>query len=205
MKKTKLLYFCLFLFAMQAECEDCDDTGDFPVAPTGKNTGIVRVPGGYRGFALKKCSYTFVDISSSTEWEAAILSNNVVVLLSCQWVLGSKASDATVNTEGSCEVEDIADRTPTFTFVHSGDNITFDVDNFFIAWQGKNGEGYDLAPVKCDDCTIRDFYSGTANVNLNTDDTKSKKESWTMVFTSHQIQENTKIKLPFGISTLTGI
>lgn len=205
MKDNKFYMLILNLFAMQAECEDCDDTGDFPVATTGLNTQILKVPGGYRGFALKKCSYDFTDISDSVEWEAAIASNDVVVVLSCQWILGSKSSDATVNTEGSCEVEDIADRTPAFTFVHSGDNAAYDIDNFFISWQTKNGEGYDLAPIKCDDVTIRDFYSGTANVNLNTDETKSGKESWTVVFTSHQLAENAKILLPFGVSTLTGI
>lgn len=205
MKNIELKFLSLFLFAMQAECEDCDDTGDFPVTVIGKNTNTSRVPGGYKGFALKKCSFTFVDIKDSSEWETAIGTGDVVVLVSCDWVLGSKASDATVNTEGSCEVDDIADRAISYTFVHSGDNIDFEVDQFFVDWQKKNGKGYDLMPVKCDDVTVRDFYQGTANVNLNTDDTKSGKESWTIVYTSHQIAENIKIKLPFGISTLTGI
>lgn len=203
MKNILLKYLALSLLAMQAECDDCEDTGDFPVGS--KNTNLNRVPGGYRGFALKKCSYTFADISDIAEWETAIAAGDVHVILSCKWILGSKAGDNTTNTEGSCEVEDIANQTSAFTFIHSGDNTANDIDTFFIDWKSKKGEGWDLAPVKCDGTTIRDFYSGTASITLGADDVKSGKESWTIVFTSNIDTEKPRILLPFDLSTLTGI
>jgi hypothetical protein len=180
-----LMLFMLPFMAMQNEsCDECVDTpNDFPTPVQGFNTGMVRRPGGYAGFALLKCDASFTDILDPLEWDAKLLSGDLVIRIACAAILGSKTSESTSETEGSCEITEITKRTHTITLV------------------GK------IAPIKCDLCEIVEFMSGTGDINKNVDELNSGKESWTTVFTFDQLIEPSALKLPFKInkSTLTNL
>jgi hypothetical protein len=203
-----LMLFMLPFMAMQNEsCDECVDTpNDFPTPVQGFNTGMVRRPGGYAGFALLKCDASFTDILDPLEWDAKLLSGDLVIRIACAAILGSKTSESTSETEGSCEITEITKRTHTITLVDGKDNSDFDMQAFYQYWQA-NTEGWKIAPIKCDLCEIVEFMSGTGDINKNVDELNSGKESWTTVFTFDQLIEPSALKLPFKInkSTLTNL
>jgi len=85
MEQNKKFLFLAFLpfLSMQVNesCDECvENPDDFPTPIQGYNTGMLRRPGGYAGFALLKCDQSFADILDPTEWNAKLLSGEVVKL-----------------------------------------------------------------------------------------------------------------------------
>jgi len=86
---------------------------DLPKSPSG-GCGVVTRNGGISKFAFVKCDYTFTDITSRTEWEAAITAGNVVLtgLLLAQKPKGS----FTKKRISSCSPEAIVGKENQITF-----------------------------------------------------------------------------------------
>lgn len=207
--ENKILFLALVpLLCMQQQgCDECvDDPEDFPTPTQGFNTGMKRRPGGYAGFALLKCDVSFTDINDPAEWNAKLLSGDLVVRIPCGGILGNKASESTTETEGSCEVTEITKRSHTLTFVDHQDNTNFDMHAFYKHLQN-NPRDWKVAPIKCDLCEIVEFTSATLDPNKGVDDLNSGKENWTLVATFDQDTEPDPIKLPFLIvkSVLTNL
>lgn len=204
----KFLFALLpFLLMTQNGCEECvDDPDDFPTPTQGYNTGMKRRPGGYAGYALLKCDVSFVDINDPAEWDAKLLSGDLLIRIPCGGILGSKTSEATVESEGSCEVDEVTKRDHSYTFVDHQDNSDFDMHNFYKHLQ-QNPRAWKLAPIKCDLCEIVDFRAGNADPNKSVDELNSGKENWTLSFTFDEITEPDPVKLPFKIikSVLTNL
>lgn len=210
MKEHKTIMFLaiLPLLCMQQQgCEECVDTPeDFPTPTQGFNTGMLRRPGGYAGFALLKCDASFTDINDPLEWDAKLLAGDLVIRIPCGGILGSKTSEPTVESEGSCEVDEVTKRDHSYTFIDHQDNSDFDMHAFYTHIQAY-ARDWKLAPIKCDLCEIVTFQSGNADANKNVDDLNSGKENWTLSFTFDELIEPAPIKLPFKIvkSVLTNL
>lgn len=203
MEKYKKGIFLILLpfLAMQADpsCDECiENPDDFPAPTQGFNTGMARRPGGYAGFALLKCDASFVDILDPVEWNAKLASGDLVIRIACAAILGSKASESTKETEGSCEIEEVTRRTHTITLVDGRDNSDFDMHAFYTHWQ-QNTDDWQLALIKCNLSEIVEFESGSADVNKNVDPLKSGKEAWTTLYTFDSIVEPQPITLSFQI------
>lgn len=208
-KESKLLLLLLPFLSMQANesCEECvDNPDDFPTPTQGFNTGMVRRPGGYAGYALLKCDASFTDILDPLEWDAKLLSGDLVIRIACAAILGSKASESTTETEGSCEITEVTKRSHTVTLIDGRDNSDFDMHKFYTHWQ-ENTDEWQLALIKCDLSEIVEFTSGTGDSNKNVDPLNSGKEAWTTLYTFESITEPQPIKLPFQIkkSVLTNL
>ena len=95
---------------------------DLPVAYAG-GCGIVTRPGGIQKLAFVKCDYTFTDITSRAEWQAAITAGDVVL---SGLILGQKPKGSfTKKRIASCQPEGVVGAEKTLTFQdYNTDTIT---------------------------------------------------------------------------------
>ncbi len=203
MEQNRKILFLAFLpfLSMQVNesCDECvENPDDFPTPVQGFNTGMLRRPGGYAGFALLKCDQSFADILDPAEWNAKLLSGDLVIRIACASILGSKASESTKETEGSCEIEEVTKRSHTITLVDGKDNSDFDMHAFYTHWQ-QNTDDWHIALIKCNLSEIVEFTAGSADSNKNVDPLNSGKEAWTTLYTFDSIVEPAPIQLPFLI------
>lgn len=124
--------------------------------------------GGIAGWFAKKCSYEFVDITDSTEWETAIATKQVFGRVNGSRISGGlPAPDFTTKKRGSCGQEEVVKQSRVVSLTDAENDVNFTIDELynFLASPSK-AAGYDFGFVTCDgrflgwytNVTVRPFY-----------------------------------------------
>lgn len=124
--------------------------------------------GGIAGWFAKKCSYDFIDITDSAEWETAIANKDVFGRVNGARISGGlPAPEFTTKKRGSCGQEEVVKQSRVVSLTDAENDATFSIDALynFLAVPA-NAAGYEFGFITCDgrflgwysNVAVRPFY-----------------------------------------------
>lgn len=189
-------FFLSFDFAMQS-CNVCDalnPAADFPTFVTGLNSDMSVQRGGIAVFFFAKCETVF-STYTLIEMQAAITAGDLIVLKGCE-VTGSKTTEATTATVGSCKTDIVTSRKHTVTITDMIDNESYDRALWWIH-TNSNPNDYKLAYATCDG-KFYPFNNVAINANNETQDTKDGYDQYNVVATYEKLVQDMPIPIAWS-------
>lgn len=190
------IFFLSFSFAMQS-CNVCDATNpaaDFPTFVAGLNADMSVQRGGISTFLFAKCEAVFSDYTL-TELQDAIDAEELIVLKGCE-VTGSKTTEATTATVGSCKTDVVTSRKHTVTITDIIDNASYDRALWWIH-TNSNPNDYKLAYITCDG-KLYPFNNVSINANNETQDTTDGYDQYNVIATYDKLVQDMPIPIAWS-------
>lgn len=143
----------------------------------------VVYPGGLPGFAAKKCTYTFADITDPAEWETAIANKDVFIRYNGNRILGSLPTpEFSEKLRGSCATSDISKQSRTVLLTDSENDEDFSIDDLYNFLGSPENKGkYDIGFITCDFRLIGESEGFYKKVNIKTwpESTETNEDDFT--------------------------
>lgn len=160
--------------------------------------------GGIAGWYAKKCSYDFVDITSSAEWVTAIASKDVFGRVNGSRISGGlPAPEFTTKKRGSCGQEEIVKQSRVVSLTDAENDATFSIDALynFLAIPA-NAAGYEFGFVTCDGRFLGWFSNVAVRAFYQIAETDEDDAYWTVEFRyNEQLGAFSQQQLSFLLTT----
>lgn len=185
MKKLIYLMPTMGVFGVCPPCVGDDDAPNYLCDPC--DTTVF--PGGIIGFAAKKCTYTFADVTDEAEWVTAIANKDVILRINGSRILGQMPTpNYTEKVRGSCVENEVVKQVREVTLEDVENDVNFSIDDLYNFFNRVENRGkYEFGFITCDLRLIGETDGFYSNVSIkgapeapqtNEDDFK-----WVTVFT----------------------